>query len=193
MWLWFAAGCFLALSFFLDKKSAFRLILGSFLIGSKLLLHHSWWWDEVGWAYGGDYKFREGNCSKSNETIPFDKSKEFHHVFLTHQRWLLLRGNLWWLIGLGYSCFEKLLLGCNMYLMCYYMFWDSLVIKNFPLSFFVIGGRKSSSRCCYYSCMRNHSAIKNLFSRDLFIYKCCYYLCKRSFNCRYQYYMWRKD
>ena len=25
------------------------------------------------------------NCSKISETIPFDKSKEFHHVVLTHQ------------------------------------------------------------------------------------------------------------
>ena len=109
LWLWFAVGCFLALSFLLDKKSAFRLILGSFLIGSKLLLHHSWWWDEVGWACSGDYGFREGNCSKISENIPFDKSKEFHHVVLTHQRWLLFRGNLWWLIRLGYSCFSSFL------------------------------------------------------------------------------------
>ena len=108
LWLWFATWCFLALSFLLNKKSSFRLILGSFLIGSKLLLHHSRWWDEVGWACGRDYKFREGNCSKISKTIPFDKSKEFQHVVLTHQRWLLLHGNLWWPIGLSYSCFEKL-------------------------------------------------------------------------------------
>ena len=83
----------------------------------------------------------------------------------------------------------QLHLGCNM------CFETSLVIKtSFPFSF-CNRRRKKYSRCCYYSCMRNYSAIykkKNLFSCDLSSYKCCY-LCKKSFNCGYQHLMWRKD
>ena len=64
------------------------------------------------------------DLEKEIKTIPLAKPKGFHHVVLSHQWWLLLCGNPWRLIGLGYSCFSLYIYFLINIVFCGQFRWD---------------------------------------------------------------------